>query len=563
VSLTLRGLIDVDTHAIIAAGEAWTRLADDLDEATDDLIHGTQGLEDAWPAGTGAADAAHARTTNLRHEASNAVPPCRAIGRTLREHADTVQSLQQLVHTIRDEATRNGYDVDLSSGTVSAGEHTARDSASGQVLAQAIQSYVTQFQDVLDRAVSADRQTVGAIQRNLPDEVDGFTSLAATPVTQQQVHNMTAARPADVKAWWDTLTSEQQDQALHDFPDLLGNLNGIPAADRDTANRFWLATEKQRVHDQMELTKHHMGLGFDPITGQRTADGRILDGLQAEAKNLDDISKGLDRAGAAGMLLGIDPSGDGKVIISVGNPDTATDAAVWVPGLGTDASKTDQNVGRMQMLNARAQAHLKPGQSVATVYWLGYDAPEVIGTSVAFEQRSRDGAGPYSAFMDGIHATHEGNLHLTAMGHSYGTTVLGEAAKSGNLHVDDIVTAGSPGMHVDHASDLHIDPQHVWAGSAADDPVSRPSIVTHDAVAAGTLGGPLGMLEGWAVGRIYEQGHGISPDETAFGANSYTVDTSGHTGYWNNGTASLDNQAAVIAGDYGGVRLQHGKAPGS
>ncbi len=50
--------------------------------------------------------------------------------------------------------------------------------------------------------------------------------------------------------------------------------------------------------------------------------------------------------------------------------------------------------------------------------------------------------------MDSLRSTHEGHpTHLTAMGHSYGSTVVGEAAKTGGLPGDDIIVQGSPGMH--------------------------------------------------------------------------------------------------------------------
>jgi hypothetical protein len=287
-----------------------------------------------------------------------------------------------------------------------------------------------------------------------------------------------------------------------------------------------------------------------------------LQDLEHEKRNLGDIQKGLDKAGARGMLLGIDPAGDGKVVIAVGNPDTAQHTAVWVPGLSTDAGSTADNVERMMWLNDATQTHLKDGETTATVYWLGYDAPETTNLSVAFEERSRQGAGPYINFVDGLTATHPGDPHLTAIGHSYGTTVLGEAAKSGDLHVDEIVTAGSPGMHVAHARDLHIDPRHVWAGSAANDPVSATSTVTPWAVGAGTiLGGPLGPVIGWGASEIYDRGHNVSPHQPAFGANQYVADTDGHTHYWNPGSQSLNNQAAIIAGDYGAVGLDHGRIP--
>ncbi|MEU2684145.1 alpha/beta hydrolase [Streptomyces hygroscopicus] len=74
--------------------------------------------------------------------------------------------------------------------------------------------------------------------------------------------------------------------------------------------------------------------------------------------------------------------------------------------------------------------------------------------------------------LDGNRAAHEagtGNhAHTTVIGHSYGSTVIGDATKShtsydphgGALPVDDIIAAGSPGMRVGHASDLGIGSDH-------------------------------------------------------------------------------------------------------
>jgi hypothetical protein len=185
--------------------------------------------------------------------------------------------------------------------------------------------------------------------------------------------------------------------------------------------------------------------------------------------------------------------------------------------------------------------------------WLGYDAPE-LDPSVALEERSRQGSAPFSQFVGGLRATHDpGDYHVTAMGHSYGSTVVGEAALSGRLPADDIVTAGSPGTHADNAGQLLADPRHVWAGSASDDPVSRPETVGTWAVGVPIVG-PF-IAEGYA------DGHGISPHEPDFGANQYVVDTSGHSAYWTPGSQSLRNQAAVIVGQYDLAGLEHGQAP--
>jgi hypothetical protein len=101
------------------------------------------------------------------------------------------------------------------------------------------------------------------------------------------------------------------------------------------------------------------------------------------------------------------------------------------------------------------------------------------------------------------------------------------------LAVDDIIVAGSPGMRVDNAGQLNIDPRHVWAGRAADDLV--PVI------------GPLS--------------HDTAPHTEAFGANRFHVDTSGHTAYWRPDSESLRNQAHILVGQYDRVTLDHGRPP--
>jgi hypothetical protein len=168
--------------------------------------------------------------------------------------------------------------------------------------------------------------------------------------------------------------------------------------------------------------------------------------------------------------------------------------------------------------------------------WLGYDAPELL--TVLGSGRSEQGGVALNRFVDGLRATHDrGPSHVTAIGHSYGSTVVAEAALRGDgLAVDDIVTAGSPGMHTDRAEDLQIDPRHVWAGHAKGDPVSG-------------WGGSI-----WGV-------HDNEPSDKDFGANRYVVDTEGHSDYWRPGSESLLNQAHIVVGQYDKVTLEHGSAP--
>ncbi|HEY7224793.1 MAG TPA: alpha/beta hydrolase [Micromonosporaceae bacterium] len=189
----------------------------------------------------------------------------------------------------------------------------------------------------------------------------------------------------------------------------------------------------------------------------------------------------------------------------------------------------------MGRLRDAADALTVAPDDVSLVYWLGYDAPQDID-ALSYDA-SRAGAGQLTGFIDGLRSTHDpGPSHITVVGHSYGSTVVAEAALRGGLPVDDIIAAGSPGMHTDHATDLHLDPRHVWGGLAAGD----------------LIGGALGELPFV---------HGEEPTDPAFGANQFVVDTQGHSAYWDPGSLSLRNQAAIVVGRYDLVALVHGQPP--
>ncbi|MFD8316951.1 alpha/beta hydrolase [Kitasatospora purpeofusca] len=141
-------------------------------------------------------------------------------------------------------------------------------------------------------------------------------------------------------------------------------------------------------------------------------------------------------------------------------------------------------------------------------------------------RRGIDGAEDMRRFSDGLRVAHgEPRSHVTYVAHSYGSYAVGVAARGGDgLHADDIVTLGSPGMGVDNAKQLHIDPNHVWISEAEDD-MTR--------FAGGLTLGP-------------------GPHNIGFGGNNLYTDTSGHGGYWDttadSDSDSVKNQGKIIAG---------------
>ncbi|AEV81999.1 hypothetical protein ACWT_0983 [Actinoplanes sp. SE50] len=408
-------------------------------------------------------------------------------------------------------------------------------------MAGLVQSYTRQLGELLTRARSLDQETVQALAQLPPSPGSGKTG---PKITQDDLAGLKGKTPAQVHAWWENLTRGQQDQAIHDFPREIGWMDGVPATDRDKANRIGLAQQKQYLQDRL----HNPDMRLE---AQDTYD---------ELQRLEAIEKGLVQVGPRGLLLGFDTAayaGNGKVIIAVGNPDTARNTGVWVPGLGTTLEgQTSGNLKRMVDINNAADG-FTPGQDgdVSTIYWLGYDTPEPYNLSVLQDTRSVAGSQPYVDFMQGLRATHESDGgHLVAMAHSYGSTVVGEAAKTGHLPVDDIVVAGSPGMHVGSASDLMNDPRHVWAGASDSDPVPRSGAVLDSAAVVNPQ-----LIE--YIEHSADADHGLAPSDHSFGANTWMADTSGHTHYWDGGSESLNNQAKILAGAYSKVGITNGQLP--
>lgn len=187
--------------------------------------------------------------------------------------------------------------------------------------------------------------------------------------------------------------------------------------------------------------------------------------------------------------------------------------------------------------------------STSTITWLGYDAPQSIVPEAMEKHFADEGAPKLNRFMGGLQTAQGGPdaSHTTVIGHSYGSTVVGDATLKGHLGADDIVVADSPGMLVGDAKDLGIGRDHVFIEAAGEDPVP--------------LGGKIAGLGGhkWGVqtwhGIPYDAGYiETVPSDEAFGAHRMKPDTSGHSDYWNRNTQSLHNQAAVAVGQYSKVK---------
>jgi hypothetical protein len=361
--------------------------------------------------------------------------------------------------------------------------------------------------------------------------------------------------PKENAAWWNGLTQEQRDEYATLYPASVGALDGLPATVRDDANRMVLA--ETRAQAQLDFNaipkppqeyiqnpsgqypaviKNPAFLQWDKQHGDRYAH------LDSSLKGMNAIEARFAQTGKEGLpeayLLGFSSEGNGRAIIANGNPDTAKHTAVYVPGTTSNLGSIGGNIDRMVDL-WRSTDRLPGDDSVSTITWLGYDAPQDIVKDAPFEHYATDGAPAYNKFMEGLEVAQGGpdKSHTTAIGHSYGTTLLGAAARDGHLRADDMIVAGSPGVLVGSAEELDVPKGHVWNQEADGDAVPDIGRWGH--------GGSQWRLGG---------GVFLIPSDEVFGANQMSTDTEGHSDYWKRDSQSLNNQAAVVAGQYGKVK---------
>ncbi|MDN3020494.1 alpha/beta hydrolase [Streptomyces sp. S.PB5] len=317
--------------------------------------------------------------------------------------------------------------------------------------------------------------------------------------------------PAKLSRFFASLTVQQRTVLTHRFPLAVGNMNGAPVELRYRANRVALgqarASERKRMHDSR--------LSPD---GQREAGRRMhrYESLMSDKRK----------------ILAFDPEGSGRIAEVFGNLNKAERISVVVPGVDTDLltfqrthRKYSAPVGMAKSLYAAEKA-ASPSTRTAVIAWADYTAPGGLGLDSATGARAEEGAVRLDALVRAL----PGDSPVSLFCHSYGSVVCGVAAHRLPGRVADIAVAGSPGMRVTSASQLHTSAQ-VWAMRDTDDWIQDVPYLE--------LGG---------------LGHGADPVSSAFGARVLSAkDAKGHSGYFEPGTESLLNFAEIGVGAYRSV----------
>ncbi|MGK4581036.1 alpha/beta hydrolase [Kitasatospora sp. HPMI-4] len=527
-------------------------------EAVRWICHGAN-----WSGSAAAAATKALERTDGRLDGSHTA--MRGMGILLRDAAEAFELAQAKLLEAVGEATAAGFSVadDGSIDCPPPAEADRRDpgcatpGAPAQARARALAARVT---GAIAEADAADRQVAALLDQLAESARSGCGINRDAATTRLDSINglgrklTTAAWPADdaspaqVHDWWQSLTLAEQQKLIKERPELLGNRDGIPSAARDQANRSvlprLLAAYRSKPH---------------PLS---PADQRKLDGFEGLRKRL---AGELPDGGGPGsdpplLLIGLSDQGQGRTILSWGDPDTARHVSALVPGLNSTLAGTAD--GDTSTALRIRQAAGEEATGTASMIWLGYDAPQLDGGSVLTKDRAVAGAAGYDRFLSGLRSTHRGDTpaHVTAVGHSYGSLLVGQAAqRPGRLPADDVVLVGSPGVGAGHASQLSVGADHVYVGSASWDPVSRlPSATdaaaTGLALGAGTVLGPVAAGLGHQVDR-----HGLwfgqDPASAEFGARRFRVDpgtpADSHSNYFGKdgkGGDSLANIGRIVGG---------------
>ncbi|GAA2241768.1 hypothetical protein GCM10010430_24170 [Kitasatospora cystarginea] len=529
-----------------------------IKEAVRWIVHGGNWTGSAAEAATKALE-----RTDKRLDGSHTA--MQGMGILLRDAADAFELAQAKLLEAVDEAAQAGFSVGPDGSVdcpppTEADRHDPDYAALGAPQQARVNALAARIGGAVAEADAADQQIAALLDQLAQSARSGYGINRGAATTRLDSINdlgrkLTAAAwppddasPAQVHDWWRSLTPAEQQRLVKEHPELLGNRDGIPSAARDQANRIMLP----RLLDAYRRKP-------SPLSA---ADQRKLDGFEAIRRRL--AGELPDGGGPDSdpplLLIGLGDQGQGRAVLSWGDPDTARHVSALVPGL--DSTLAGAAGGDTTTALRIRQAAGEEATGTASMIWLGYDAPLWDGGSVLTKDRAVEGAAGYDRFLSGLRSTHQGDApaHVTAIGHSYGSLLVGQAAqRPGGVPADDVVLVGSPGVGADHASQLSVGADHVYVGSAAADPVSHLPSRTDAAATGLAIGGSVVTSPFAAVTGHQVDPHGLwfgqDPASAEFGARRFKVDdgtpTDSHSNYFGKdgkGGDSLPNIGRIVGG---------------
>ena len=297
------------------------------------------------------------------------------------------------------------------------------------------------IQDALERLGAADADAAAditaALRSTATDSADApapTTPAGAWPVQALDVVNAWPVMSQDrIAAQIAAMTPEQRDRLVAEFPDRVGNTDGVPFPMRVAANRRNIAAAILAES------------GADEGSRRRATFYRSLLG------EIDDPAGG---GRIPREIVAFDPSRALLVELN-GDLATARGVAVLVPGVNTTIEGSAANTATARRFVTAT------GGDVAVITFLGGPFPQVHDpAAVLFEaadpRYALDMAPRLVAFTEDLDRRVGDGVPVTVLGHSYGGSIVGTAETLG-LTSDRTVFLGAAGagVGVDDAGDWH------------------------------------------------------------------------------------------------------------
>jgi hypothetical protein len=167
------------------------------------------------------------------------------------------------------------------------------------------------------------------------------------------------------------------------------------------------------------------------------------------------------------QFLTVDVDGQGRAVEVLGDLQHAKNVAVLVPGMGNSLDTFRGQSDRGDLIRQEA----RPSET-AVVVWLDYDSPQGL-VQAANKDAALEGGPRLADFLNELDGLKADGAEVTAVAHSYGTDVLGQALLDGG-RAKRVVMTGSPGItkYVDEAADFAPPPTRLYVERAPGDYVA-------------------------------------------------------------------------------------------
>ena len=426
------------------------------------------------------ADALRRAVGKARWELRNLTDELGELQGALKNAAGGVGQVEEAIKQV--EKVAAGYGCVISEE----GKVTWRDATSVQVESyrhgaeaniERMVAHALSLAESADRTLNQKLSSLGTAPGKQPTKPGQTRDLSK--VEQERFKNMS---PEERAEYWSAQSDEQKRHLCDTYPELIGNADGVEAWARDRANRLNLNAKEARAKEDLARYTRELNEANHAIKAKAAREkiARVESDLAAYEKIRSTLANGISleeyqhgKQGDPVSLLTLQDDGRRvKAAVAQGDVDHAKHVATFVPGIGTTVDGSLEmyfrETGNLRQA-AAAQGNM-PLKDVATVAWLGYDAPgeakfENI-VDIATTKLAQEGSDRLAGFMTGMHASRQygaGDAHMTLVGHSYGSTTSGMAATKVKPGViDDLALCGSPGMGTDDAHNYHVDQNHLW-----------------------------------------------------------------------------------------------------